>query len=100
VAAQALDDVGPAEQQPGLRPAEQLVAARGDHGAPARSAVRRRLVGQQRVRGEQPAAGVGDDRHAERGELGDLDGRVKPSTRKLLGCTLSTQPVSGPTASA
>ena len=25
---------------------------------------------------------------------------VKPSTRKLLGCTLSTHPVSGPIASA
>ena len=34
-----------------------------------------RLVGQQRVRGEQPAADVGDHRHAERGELGDADAR-------------------------
>ena len=52
---QAADQLRVAEQQPGLRTAEQLVAARGDQArALAQGGRRVRLVGQQRVRGEQP----------------------------------------------
>ena len=71
VPAQARDQLGTgtggAEQQPGLRAAEQLVAGCGHEGGAAGQRRRRvRLVGQQGVRGEQAGADVGDDRHAER----------------------------------
>ena len=64
-----------AEHQPGLRAAEQLVAGRRDE----RGALRERgggvgLVGQQRVRREQPRPDVGDDGHAEAGQLVDPAG--------------------------
>ena len=77
--AQPLHQFGPAEHQPGLRPAEQLVAA-GQHqvGAGGEGALQVRLVGQQRVRAEQPGADVGDQRDAgagqRGGQLAHLDG--------------------------
>ena len=79
VAAHPRDGLGArarrAEQQPGLRAAEQLVAGRGDE----RGALGERgggvgLVGQQRVRREQPGADVGDDGHAEARQLVDAAG--------------------------
>ena len=108
VPAQARDQVGAgpgAEQQPGLRAAEQLVAGRGhERGAAGQRRRRVRLVGQQGVRGEQAGADVGDDRHAERrpfsASSSTSTARVKPVTTKFDGCTLRTNAVSGPTASA
>ena len=102
VPAQPLDDRGVAEHQAGLRPAEQLVAAAGDDGgAGAQRGCGVGLVGQQRVRGEQAAADVGDHRDAQRRPARATSTLlVNPSTRKLLGCTLRMQPVSGPIARA
>ena len=69
----AFDQVAAAEQQPGLRAAEQLVAARGDQVGPgAQGGGGVRLAGQQRLRGEQAGPDVGDHGHAEAGELGDV----------------------------
>ena len=76
--AQPLDQLGAAQDQPGLRAAEQLVAA-GQHevGAGGQRALQVGLVGQQRMRPEQPGADVGDQRDAgagqRGGELADLD---------------------------
>ena len=67
-------------------------------GAQGRRGVR--LVGQQRVGREQPEPMSTHHGHAERGQLGDGHRAVKPLTAKFDGCTLSTKPVSGPTASA
>ncbi len=84
VPAQPLDEFGPAEDEPGLRPAEQLVAA-GQHEVRARGegALQVRLVGQQRVRAEQPGSDVGDERDAGpgqgRGQLAHLDGPGEPA---------------------
>jgi hypothetical protein len=75
--------IGLAEQQSGLRAAEQLVAARGDQGR----AVAQRgrgvwLIGQRRVRGEQPGADVEHHRNAvafsQLGQLWDGDGGGEP----------------------
>ena len=64
-----------ADEQPGLRAAEQLVAAEAhERGAGAHRAAHRRLVGQQRdVVGEDAGADVVDHRHAERAQRLDLD---------------------------
>ena len=63
---QPLDEFGVAEQQAGLRSAEQLVAARGDEvGAVAQHRRGVGLVGQQRVRGQQPGADVDDQRDVQ-----------------------------------
>ena len=80
----------PAEHEPGLRAAEQLVAAAGhDRRAVGERARGVGLVGQQRVRPQQPAADVVDDRRPERRRAPATGtAEVKPSTRKLLGCTL------------
>ena len=60
---QAADQGLVAEQQAGLRAAEQLVAAGGDQvRAVAQGGRGVGLVGQQRVRGEQPRADVVDER--------------------------------------
>ena len=70
--AQALHEVGAAEDETGLRPTEQLVATGVTIAAPAAS--QRRSVGLVRQRGiglEQTGADVGDDRDAERGQLID-----------------------------
>ena len=78
VTGQAGDDVGPTQQDPCLGAAEQLVAA-GDHhiGAVTQRGGDVGLPGQQRLRGEQPAAEIHDERHSRRaaraGQLGDLD---------------------------
>jgi hypothetical protein len=87
----ALDQIGAAGDDPRLRTAEQLVAAEGDE----RRAVGQRLprggftrepcrwrTGQPRaVRVDQTTADVGDDRHVERGQLGDRRLLDEPSTR-------------------
>ena len=71
---QPLDQLGRAEQQTRLRAAEQLVAAGGDEvGAVAQDGRRVGLVGQQRVRGQQPGADVDHERGVELGQLGDGD---------------------------
>jgi hypothetical protein len=68
--AQPLDQLGPPQQQAGLRPAEELVAAGGDQvRASAEGGVGVGLIRQQWLRGEQAAADVGDHRHAEPGQL-------------------------------
>ena len=70
VAADAFHGVGVAENEPRLRPAEQLVAARGDdRRAVAQPARRVGLVGQHPFGGEQAAADVRDDGDAERREI-------------------------------
>ena len=85
VAPQPLDDVGAAEDEPGLRAAEQLVAAARDDGrAGAQRGRGVGLVGQQRVRAQQAAADVGDDRRPEPGEVGDAaTALVNPATREV-----------------
>ena len=68
---QLADQGGLAEDQAGLRPAEQLVPARGDQrGARLQPRPGIRLVGQQRVPAEQPGPDVGQHRDAQRGQLG------------------------------
>ena len=66
---------GPAEQQPGLRTAEELVAARGDQGGavPQRGGGVR-LAGQQRVRDKQPGPDVEHHRGTQAGQLADGHG--------------------------
>ena len=96
--AQPLDQLGPPEQQPGLRAAEQLVAAAGDDvgaGAAARwrRPVRRAAAGRApaaRCRCRRPPARPGRPARATPTR------RVKPVIRKLLGWILRMQPVSGP----
>ena len=97
VPAQARDQLGAgtggAEQQPGLRAAEQLVAGRGhERGAAGQRRRRVRLVGQQGVRGEQAGADVGDDRHAERQsarpQLVDVDGVGEAGDHEVRGVDL------------
>ena len=75
VAAHPRDQVGPPDDEPGLRPADQLVAAERDDVRAGRQALgRHRLVGQpERGRVEQRARAevVDDDRAVAMGELGD-----------------------------
>ena len=73
---QPAHQAGPAEQQPGLRAAEQLVAARGDQGGAVPQRGRgARLVWQQRVRREQPGPDVEYHGHVPQpGQLGDGGG--------------------------
>ena len=77
---EAVDDVGAAEQQPRLRPAEQLVARRGHHrGARRDRRADRGLVGDAELREVDEHAGalVLHDRHAVHGaevdEVGERD---------------------------
>ena len=78
----ARDEIGAAGDDPGLRTAEQLVAAERDErragvdglpgGRLGRQPRRRVRAGPPRARGvDEPAAEVGDDRHAERRQLAD-----------------------------
>ena len=70
--ASRLTSVGAAEQQPGLRAAEQLVAAGRDQVGPGtQPGPGIGLVGQQRMRGEQAGADVAHHGHAEPGQFGD-----------------------------
>jgi hypothetical protein len=101
VAPQALDDVGPAEQQPACGPPSSLSPLAVTTDAPARSAVA--------ASGSSGSSGCGASRplpvSATTGTPSVASSAtptalVKPSTRKLLGCTFRTQPVSGPIASA
>ena len=62
-------------------PAEQLVAGRRDQrGAPAQHGRGVGLVGQQGMRGEQARPDVGDDGHAEIGQLADVAGAGEPAS--------------------
>ena len=71
VPSQPLDQLGVAEQQTRLRPAEQLVAAGGDKvGAVAQHGRGVGLVGQQRMRRQQARADVDHERRVQRGQLG------------------------------
>ena len=79
MAGQPAHQVGAAEDQAGLRPAEQLVAAGGDQGGAVPQRGRGAgLAGQQRVRGEQPGADVEHDGDAvglpQFGQLGNAHG--------------------------
>lgn len=68
------DQVAAAEQQTGLRTAEQLVAARGDEvGADPQHARGVGLLRQERITVEQPRTDVDDHGHAQPGQLGHLD---------------------------
>ena len=79
VAPEPRDEVGATDDEPGLRPADELVAAeRHEVGAGRQALAGHRLVGQpERRRVEQGAAAqvVDDDRAVAMGELGDR-GRV------------------------
>ena len=102
-AAQPFHQVGGAEQQTGLRAAEQLVGTAGHQvGTVTQRGGGVRLEGQQRVPAQQPGAEIGHQWHAalaqRPAELGHLTLEVKPWTTKFDGCTLSTMPVSSPTA--
>ena len=59
-----------------------------------------RFVGQQPVRSQQTAADVVHHRGPSAASARHGTAEVNPSTRKLLGCTLRMQPVSGPTAAS
>ncbi len=87
---------------PACGPPSSLSPLQVTTGAPARSAVAASgSSGSSGSGREQAAADVGDDGHARASASSATPtALVKPSTRKLLGCTLRTQPVSGPTASA
>ena len=101
MAAQALDEVGAADDDPRLRPAEQLVAreadevgARGERGGGSRLA----LELDERARAE-----VVDERQLVRGARRAASSStrgcsVKPTTRKFDWCTRSSSAVSGPIA--
>ena len=95
VRAAAVHQFRVAEQQAGLRAAEQLVAAGGDErGARAQRGRRVRFV---RARAGAGAAARSRCRRpgARRGRPARTDAlAVKPVTRKFDGCTLSTNPVS------
>jgi hypothetical protein len=70
VAAQALDDVGTAEQQAGLGTAQQLVAAGRDDSSPcAQGCLASGSSGSSGCGASRPAADVGDDRCAEAREV-------------------------------
>ena len=102
VPAQALDEVGAAHDDPGLRPAEQLVAREADEvGAGGEALARRRLV-LGRV-DEHARAEVVHERQSvalrHRRELARPTGcSVKPTTRKFDWCTRRSSAVSGPIA--
>ena len=75
-AAQPFDELGLAEQQARLRPAQQLVTARRDQRAP-RAAARWRRPARRAAAGAARAAPTRCRRHrrAEGGQVGDLDAR-------------------------
>ncbi len=82
--AQPLDGVASAEDQSGLRSAEQLVAAAGHDGsAVGEGGGGVRLVGQQSVRSQQTTADVVHHRWAQRRELAHTDGRGEPLHREV-----------------
>ena len=99
---EAAYQVGPAEQQAGLRAAEELVAAGRDQvGAVAQRGGGAGLVGQQRVRGSSPEPMSNTTGTPSAGQLGARPtAAVKPSMRKFDGCTLRMNAVRGPVASA
>jgi hypothetical protein len=89
VPAQLLDEVRPAEHQPALRPAEQLVAGRGHQvGAGPQGGGRGRLVGQPRVRRQQPRPDVHHHGHWQGRELGDRHGRRETGDQEVRGVHL------------
>ena len=78
VAGEARDHLASAQQDPGLRTAEELVAAGDDHvGARGEGRGGIGLVGQRGLGAQQSRAEIGDQRQPvlvrERGELGDPD---------------------------
>jgi hypothetical protein len=79
MSSQPLDQLSLTEQQTRLRAAEQFVAASGDEvGAVAQDRRGVGLVGQQRVRGQQPGADVDHERGVEFGQFGHGNRRRKP----------------------
>ncbi len=97
--AEPLHQVGPAEHQPGLGAAEQLVAA-AQHQVRAgrQGGLQVGLVGQGRVRCSRPeptSATTGTPIPASSPTSTD---RVNPRTTKFDGWIFSTAPVSGPRA--
>ena len=73
---QLLDQLGRAEQQTRLWPAEELVTAGGDKiGAVTQDGRGVGFVGQQRMRRQQAGADVDHERRGQLGQLADADGR-------------------------
>ena len=106
VAGQPGDDLRAAEQQTGLGSAQQFVAAGGDDVGPVRPTRWRRPVlragSGSGASSPLPRSATSATPCAAVSGLSSRNGtaEVNPSTRKLLGWTFSTQPVSGPRASA
>ena len=92
-----------AEHEAGLRAAEQLVAAGGDEVGALRRAPWRRPArpGSSGCGASSPLPMSTTTGTPSVGEVArPATALVKPSMRKLLGCTLRMQPVSGPIAAA
>ena len=100
MAPQPLDQLGAADEDPCLRPAEQLVAREADDvGAGGEALGGRRLVAE---REERARAEVVDERQAggarELRQLRSAGCSVNPTTRKFDWCTRRSSAVSGPIA--
>ena len=101
VATEPLDEVGAPDDDPGLRPAEELVAGEADEiGAVAQALRGGRLVADA---DERARAEVVDEREsrAARATSASSESRgrsVKPTTRKFDWCTRRRSAVSGPIA--
>ena len=101
--AQALDQVGAADDDSGLRAAEQLVAAEADEvGAGGERVPRRRLVGEvARARPSRDRRAAARRALAQRRRAPPAVGRsVKPTTRKFDWWTRRSSAVVGPDRSA
>jgi hypothetical protein len=93
VAAQPFHQVDAAEDQASLRPAEELVTARGDEvGALPQYGGGVRLVRQQRVRRQQPGSDVHDDGRPERDQFGHADRRGEPGDDEVRRVHLEDEP--------
>ena len=102
VAAQPLDEVGAPDDDPGLRPAEQLVAGEVDEiGAGRERLPRRRLVRDScRLRTPEPRSSTSGSswRCATAASCASGGSSVKPTTRKFDWCTRRSSAVSAPIA--